>query len=61
MTAEEIKQLKKDFGRPTELWHRAFSERNREVTKNNTGHAVSMNCRSCWFKVLKYHEEKATA
>lgn len=57
MTIEEIKQLNKDFGKPTELWKRAFEEHNNQ---NPLSHKYSMNCRSCWYKVFKWHEDRIT-
>lgn len=60
MTIEEISRLKKTFRTPTELWKRAFIEYNEFQIKTG-GHGLSMNCASCWFKVLKFHEEKVYA
>jgi len=53
MTVEEIEMLKKTFSQKTELWNQAFEEYN-----HNHAIRLHMLCRSCWFKVLKYHEQK---
>jgi hypothetical protein len=51
--------LKDDFGKPTHTWQTAFKEYNDHQEKTG-GRKLSMNCRSCWFKVLKYHENKVS-
>lgn len=53
----ELLALKKSFGSPTELWKSAFKEFNDNQTLKGE-RTLSMNCRSCWFKVYKYHESK---
>jgi hypothetical protein len=56
ISGEEMELMKKSFGRPTELWKKAFKEYNDDTTNLS----LSMYCRSCWFKVLKYHEKRIT-
>jgi hypothetical protein len=56
----EVQILKDDFGKPTNLWKSAFDEYNSHQIKNG-GRKLSMSCRSCWFKVLKFHENKGNA
>lgn len=54
MTRDDLKILKNTFGQKTKQWEIAFDEYN-SVPEHRK---FSMNCRSCWFKVLKWHEEK---
>lgn len=55
----ELQILKDDFGKRTNLWQTAFDEYNDHQISIG-GRKLSMNCRSCWFKVLKFHEERLT-
>jgi hypothetical protein len=55
MTQDEIKVLEKSFGKPTPEWIKAFHTFNNEPSNRK----LSMNCRSCWMKVLQWHKSKS--
>jgi len=56
MTREEFLDLKMTFGKQTMLWKKAFKEYNESRDTAREMFPLTLNCRSCYFKVLKWHE-----
>lgn len=54
---DELKVMKVSFMRHTVIWSKAFVEFN-EAQVANGERTLQMHCRSCWFKVYKFHEAK---
>lgn len=49
---DEILQMEKTYGQKSTVWQKAFKE------YNMLNEPLSMNCKVCFFKVLRWHKSK---
>jgi hypothetical protein len=58
ITKEELTELQKSHPKQSELWTKAFRDFNDNRDMSKMMFPLTMNCRSCYFTVLKWHEKR---